>query len=94
MIICAFSDSLAIFILGRIIAGAGLGFFFSTAGLWQVETAPKKVGRQGEPPLKSDSRQDRGDESAVLASECSANPELTADWTCGRILCLLWHGQA
>lgn len=94
MIICAFSDRLAVFILGRVIAGAGQGFFFSTAGLWQVETAPKKVGPSGEMRLKSDSREDRGDESAVLPSEYSTNPELKVDWTCGRILCLLWHNQA
>ncbi|CAD6578301.1 MAG: hypothetical protein TREMPRED_002150 [Tremellales sp. Tagirdzhanova-0007] len=46
--ICSGADGVAMFLVGRLLAGAGQGLFFSTAGVWQIESAPKAIrGRIG-----------------------------------------------
>ena len=43
MSICTGADGVAMFLVGRLLAGAGQGLFFSTAGVWLIESAPKVV---------------------------------------------------
>ncbi|KAI9635730.1 major facilitator superfamily domain-containing protein [Dioszegia hungarica] len=45
LIFCS-SFSLAQFIVGRAVVGAGQGFYFTISGVWQVESAPDAIRRQ------------------------------------------------